>query len=139
MAYDAEQPFTIVHVPAPPQEPDDGLNRENIRKVRDRIATLDGERFNMGRWPNIEEFAHDCGTAACIGGWAEFVNGRAFPSGEKLEAVGRMFGVSTREADRLCFPPTWMDGVNTRAQAVAVLDHLIATGEVDWSVAEGLS
>jgi hypothetical protein len=141
----AEAPFTIVTVPTPPQYPDDGLNRENIRKVRDVIARLSRARFDMQAWARDtdgdhfaepDQLLHQCGTSGCIGGWTE-----ALIDGDAADSLGLNYSQS-----RALFYPEdkpLPGGLNpyeaTPAQAVAVLDHLIATGEVSWAVAERVS
>lgn len=113
------------------------MNVENIKKVRDLIAGLPAKRFAMNDWgfcgySGAEAFLHDCGAAACIGGWAEVLIG-----GEKMrmEQVYRLMGLSEDEGDDLCFPHVEGSMHASVAQGVAVLDHLLETGEVDWAYA----
>jgi hypothetical protein len=106
------------------------MNRENIKKVRDHIAGLPPEQFAMDAWT--------CGTCACIGGWTA----RLFlPPDElwSLSGVRRALGITSEDAERLFFwggagPTTvkWSD--TTAGQAVRVLDHLMETGRVEWSI-----
>jgi hypothetical protein len=148
MAYDTAEPFTVVTVPTPPQYPDDGLNRENIRRVRDVIASNDAARFSMTALARdhqgystdaVDILTHRCGTAGCIAGWAVAL----LMPGALADTIraARLFGLDWQTQGRALFcPPGWdIPDRYTQAQAVAVLDHLIATGEVDWSVAEGVS
>lgn len=45
------------------------MNRANLQLVRDRIADEPPENFSMRVW--------HCGTAHCIGGWAQLLGGYA--------------------------------------------------------------
>lgn len=117
------------------------MNRENITKVRDVIAALPAERFDMSDWLNDypnETFGRalkDCGTAACIGGWAVGVlKPRTRASSWEIPSIARrILGLSLDQADKL-FQPVPCDDRHllTPAQAVRVLDILLETGEVDW-------
>ena len=102
------------------------MNRENIKKVRDHIAVAGDEHFDMRNW--------DCGTSACIGGWTDRLCG---PPGNRDSTVtARTLGLDEEVANELFFmtetPVRMMDV--TREHAVRVLDHLLETGEVDWSI-----
>lgn len=121
------------------------LNRENVQKVRDFIAALDPKHFNMRYWTTRLEggaphyvshsdlIAHRCGSCACIGGWTEALLSE---SEDEERDAGDLLGLGEVDRDALFYP----DNVGpyediTIPQAVAVLDHLLETGEVDWSVA----
>lgn len=39
------------------------MNKENVLKLANLLDAIEEDRFDMGGW--------NCGTAACIGGWAE--------------------------------------------------------------------
>lgn len=129
------------------------MNRENIKIVRDHIASLPPERFDMRftfgdsgrvneRWyehsVTAHELLHPCGTAACIAGWALAV---LTPDSKKRlssDDAANLFGIDHHAGDTLFMPDGFSDpGRYTQPQAVAVLDHLLATGKVDWSVALG--
>lgn len=130
------------------------LNLPNLTILRDTIQTMDPSRFAMEAWSRnsdgdamatrAEMIRHDCGTAACIGGWAEVlfvakdddINIGTSEDAEIAEALG----LSLDQANDLFFPLTAIKeaGFNTnyeqltQAQAVDVLTHLMETGEVDW-------
>lgn len=135
MAYDAEH-FTVTEVSTPPHLP----NRADCLLVRDRIAALPSYLFDMATtFP-------DCGTAGCIMGWtAEVFNLEARTAiGEFRGDVAACLWGFTDSTNPLFFPTLADKGVMsdgrsgfkaTPAQAVRVLDHYLATGEVDWSVA----
>lgn len=110
------------------------ITKTNLRKVRDFIAALPPEKFDMGS-PYPE--ASECGTAACIGGWGRLVLGdlpvTLLTFGEEA------FGLTAHQAGAL-FYPNYVGDFSpmleaTPSHAVRVLDHLIETGEVDWSKA----
>lgn len=137
MAYDAEH-FTVTKVPTSPHVPD----RADCLLVRDRIAALSPHLFNM-----VDTFP-DCGTAGCIMGWtAEVLAVEKMDSDFtwRGDAAARVWGFNNSD-NPLFFPSRAEKGKDlmsdgrsgfkaTPAQAVRVLDHYLATGEVDWSVA----
>ena len=112
------------------------MNRENITKVRDVIAGLPSAEFDMRDWGN-----HECDTAACIGGWTARVvlNDRSLTE----RVCGDALGLTVGQRSTLFYPRGielpdggyWSPYDATPTQAVRVLDHLLATGEVDWNVA----
>lgn len=124
------------------------MNRKNIQKVRDHIAGLNPKRFNMALWAAERDgdddvapvrLKHDCGTCGCIGGWTDAIF-RTPRSKMGAESAGRALGLTEDQAQALFFPWGFPWGVNDGddwenikpAHAVRVLDHLLATGEVDW-------
>jgi hypothetical protein len=124
---------TEVHTPMLAQE-----GRENLTKVRNVIEFLDPSRFNMAQWntansPN--ELAHKCETAGCIGGWAE-------PILLSEDETAQLLGLSPSEGYALFYPsecgtPEWVSRSWQELKpkhAVQVIDHLLGTGKVDWSV-----
>lgn len=122
------------------------LNIPNIKRVRDVIAGLPDERFDMRDLyrKNGEEthptsagagsLVRECNTAACIAGWTVAL--LAPEEARAADAVTAMYllGLDERQRGALFMPPGYHQaGRYSRAQAVAVLDHLIETGEVSWS------
>lgn len=114
--------------------------RDRLVMLRDFLATLPDEKFDMGDCGS-ELWTHpDCGSPACIGGWARILY---LPRHERyldLREVGdRYLDLDAIKATDLFFPngDNWLDGaVNaTAVQAARVLDHLLNTGNVDWAVA----
>lgn len=94
-----------------------------------------------------------CNTSACICGWAVVLLGdeQRIRAGEGLWPMGvELFGLTDAQAQEL-FAPWDMDDEEqeakypddiayevmnaTPSQAVKVLDHLIATGDIDWNKA----
>lgn len=134
------------------------MNRERVAKLRDHMILLadrgENQRFNWNHWaraPNGDyatphRVENDCGTSACVAGWAVtlFSSYRHLTSGWKEEAV-QVLGITRNMANELFFPsptcapglhPSWANHtsqVPPRGVAM-VLDHLLLTGEVDWGV-----
>ena len=109
------------------------MNRENIKRVRDHLAELSPERFDMEVWgPGPKALRHDCGASACIAGWAQAILSPRSTMDPWWKAE-RLFELSPEQSADLFLAPGHRDA--TTSQAVAVLDHLLETGEVDWSVA----
>jgi hypothetical protein len=120
------------------------MNLDNIKTLRAHIAGLPEERFNMAQWSarqsgNVdytvpEDLLTDCGTAGCIGGWACALAGtretRKFNSTEIMDTARNYLGLTHEQAAAL-FLPDRLDG-RTRAEAIAVLDTLIKTGQPHW-------
>jgi hypothetical protein len=122
-------------------------NAENIRLVIEAIRTGDGHPeigFNMYEYTPVDDVpdqsGRGCGTAMCIGGWAYTLS-----TGEPAN-TDRRYGIRDIAADYLglTIPDAgtlfYAEGAGqstddiTADRAIAVLEHLIETGEVDWSV-----
>lgn len=104
--------------------------RDRMIRLRNFLATLPPEQFDMETWGDTCE----CGTPACIGGWCE----RLFSPDRSIFEweAGALIGLSKADAFDLFFPISQEPYSSTTAQAVQVLDHYLATGEIDWSVAK---
>lgn len=104
--------------------------RSRLVRLRDFLATLPEERFDMRDWNQTDE----CGSVCCIGGWTEHLF--AGPGELSEEAVAELIGLDYLEGQTLFYPANYDRAWDaTPAQAVRVLDHLLATGEVCWEVA----
>lgn len=118
--------------------------RARLMYLRDFLRALPPERFDIADWfsrdgkgslPSdraAQELTEPCGTAACIAGWTVAIfapRHRGSPGGE----AARLLGL---EDDCLFFPPSHKLLAYQPAQAADVIDHLLATGEVDWSAAQ---
>lgn len=104
------------------------VGRDRMIRLRDLLAKLPPEKFDMGTVGD-----RDCGTPACISGWAQ----RLFSQFDG--DMGAMLGLSPRQVDALFCPKGWTSAKPNDPRfpvsgAVKVLDHYLATGKIDWSV-----
>lgn len=129
------------------------MNVEAIKKVRRHLGKIKARHFDMsdffvlgdGEYTEIarkkfrtngEALEGSCGTAACIAGHALALLLPTEPiPADPEEAARKLFGLSREEGHDLFVPHYHTNDRTTRAQAVRVLDHLLATGEVDWNAA----
>ena len=115
------------------------MNRENIKKL---IGALEESKtYDQARW------CHTCGSPACIAGHAaalagatDMGNGRCAVDGRTVfiddTAIG-WTGLDNRQSADLFSPiPFGNLSEATKADAIATLEHLLETGEVDWEAAE---
>jgi hypothetical protein len=120
------------------------MNRENIQKVRDVIAGLPAWRFTM-EWYAAErdgddvlapKLAHTCNTAGCIAGWTvAALNAPLSGTWDTGDKAAILLGLSATQQHQLFTPPAHdVAGRYSRAHAVRALDHLLATGEVNWPI-----
>lgn len=137
------------------------MNTEHLLAVADAIehASIPDLGFNMCDFLAAADQQHPdhsgraCGTVACIGGWAYSLAKHATPpayveryspAAQDVFDTARDFLALTEEsAERLFFVEGLKsDGYGaddedleriTPAQAVAVLRHAAATGEIDWA------
>lgn len=129
------------------------MNVENILKVADAIERHEIEwlGFNMSHYCAVgkihltDHSGHNCGTVACIAGWGAAVSGvpksRMTEDFDAETPAMEFMGLSEDQMDHLFYAkshPHFSSHKNwnniTQDQAVAVLRHLAATGEVDWSI-----
>jgi hypothetical protein len=81
-------------------------------KLRDRIKahiTEDPQRLRMSEW--IVDEADDCGTAACIAGWAMLLSHHETPSYDRFvsaETLANNLDIPWDIAHRLCFVSRWL-------------------------------
>lgn len=113
------------------------MNIEAILAVADAIeADARPElQFDMACWGN--EVRHNCRTPACIAGYAAFPLG----GGSVVHRAEDVLDLATDTAQRLFLASDsrrYLEEI-TPAQAVAVLRHLAATGEVNWARFDYLS
>lgn len=116
------------------------MNKENILKVADAIErhTIPDLGFNMGSWvdrrAHEDKSGHNCGTTACIAGWATAVAGgnlaKLSISEVRDEAIAYL-GVTRDQAFWLF---AGFRGDPEPPEAVATLRNLAETGKVNWSV-----
>lgn len=117
--------------------PAEVTTRDRLLRLRDFLAELPAERFEMSNTGTLLWENPHCGSPACIGGWARILFVPWQDRFVGLTEVGfTRLGLSYGQADALFFPAGGWNAYSAMpAQAVKVLDHLIATGEVDWGVA----
>lgn len=128
-----------------------GINVENILKTADAIEqhSIPDLGFNMGVFKSkaetdtgypchIDLTGRGCGTVACIAGWAESLWAHEGKPLALYHGSQHFFGMEGRDDDHalLLMPEGWARSPEqyTPARAVAVLRHLAATGEVDWTI-----
>ncbi len=127
------------------------MNIGNILKVADAIenSTVQNLGFNMKGYMQINSkhaidySGKDCGTVACIAGWACAIEGVPYEdishSSVAFNMGAKLFGLSEEEAEELFVPET--ETVNyystdiLPANAVRCLRNLAITGKVDWEAA----
>ena len=143
---------------------DIGLNVNRLRDLADFIERLPEGQFDMNEWgdgtavdavAHVREFgeAQECGTPACIAGWAavlyagdaveDAINNRvaayglpntgAATLGLKKDAAKRPPWGPRTLADELFVPDIDLLAV-TQYDAAMVLRHLADTGRVDWTI-----
>lgn len=117
-------------------------HKKNIRTVAWHIAraTLSTREenpigFNMGWWKQssfngYDKTGHNCGTTACIAGWArEILTPALAKAGVHPKPIATdRFGLALWQADSLFY----RGEEPTNCQAAATLYHLAETGKVDW-------
>jgi hypothetical protein len=126
-----------------------------INELAGFLANLPDAEFDMTTWGHAGfKPLHNCGTPACIGGWAAalFEPNTFFPTRDVNAYLAPILGLTLEQAQDLFTPNeggwtshprgpggTLPKGTNqsdlTRTMAVAVLRNLARTHRVDWSVA----
>lgn len=133
------------------------MNKRNVKKLATHLHGLRDtpKRFHWPTWsgyisdPNrspdkITRVKHDCGTCACVGGWAVALFGYSWWRSQSVADRARsLLGLSEDQSRALFYPTnapglhsTWMghsEDVPPQAAAM-VLENLLETGEVDWSI-----
>jgi hypothetical protein len=139
-------------------------NRFDMRHIAEYIYYDTDDNYPEDGYPKDDDLPilamkHGaCNTSACICGWAivmlatqeEYINNRKNDGGA-FALAGDLLGLDYDQAEELFSPWDWQhlgggaggskypDAYSFRAatpaEAVKVLDHLMATGEVDWNKA----
>lgn len=121
------------------------MNVERLTELRDTIAKLDSQRFNMNYWAvhmkadsrpmaRSQELVHDCGTCGCIGGWAEAMYAEEGKITGHVEPAAKLLGLDDETGYALFYPDNIEDYDSiSQSEAVQTIDKLINTGVVDWS------
>ena len=96
------------------------LGMMDREELRDTQADRDERGFCMSSWPNL----HDCGTPACIGGWASRLLGYDWSLKDDGTAPG---------AHDLFFPTGADWRAISMAKATIALRNYLTTGEARWA------
>ncbi len=148
MPYDATN-FVVTDVPAPVRDPKSITDpRERVAYLRDFLRTLPPERFDMRTFGRrgVRDTQHmqngvrvssdTCGTAACIAGWANLLWAKEGQMTNAHRRAANFLGLDRRASELLFWPWQSAGGFDsTPTKAASVLDHYLATGEINWSVA----
>lgn len=128
------------------------MNTNRILKLADLIEAGDDKLgFNMETYGSAsgayeDRSGHNCGTVACIGGWAVAAFG-AYGKGEDVslsrvihtydvpESARNLLGLEADTAARLFLAGGISSSDVTPAVAARCLRNLAETGEVDWEKA----
>lgn len=135
------------------------MNVENILKVADAIENhkIPWLGFNMEDYVSTDlddKSGHNCGTVACIAGWAAAVNnleskvppnpnrtrrgeilgGDIVWAEESVQVGAEFMGLDYGQYEELFHPSECNWETIDPEKAVRTLRHLAATGEVDWTV-----
>ena len=118
-------------------------NAENIRKVIEMIKD-EQNYFDMSTWNrmgdvNINYPPNVCGTPACIGGWSEAIIKHELKIAQDPDffdyldeaVIAEWLGIMPEDAEELFYG---IGTIATREEAIAHLEHIIETDEVNWSL-----
>lgn len=131
------------------------MNRERIQQLRDHIASLPDEKFDMRLLVGVEGCSsyepydeavdpeapitnalHECGTAACIAGHAVALFEPLTPvSSTSAIQAAALLGLNWHTGARELFMPEGYEdaGLYNRKDAIRTLDRLLETGTVNWN------
>ena len=113
------------------------MNAERIRELADVIERQPDVGFRALDGFNMEFVNHPCGTPSCIVGWARSLWGSQHSwLSDILDLVGDRAGqlIVPNHSYAHYVAHKGEPGHITASHAAAVLRHLAATGEVDWTV-----
>lgn len=109
--------------------------RERLEYLRDFLRErVKPKEFDMWGIPDPHDTGTGkCGSPACIAGWALAIMGSDHLC---ITHIGpAMFGLTVGVSMELFGGITPLKAAATPTQAANVLDHLLRTGEVDWTAA----
>lgn len=129
------------------------MNRPRLQILADHLRSLPDERFDMANWFSKEgendtlralaspgAFVHECGTAACVAGWAVALFS---PRGANWcdDTARDELDLSARQAAALFEPHNFEDGRYTRTDAIAAIQSMLDSPDDDalpvWPSREG--
>jgi hypothetical protein len=112
----------------------------NIKNLTKLVKVLESdkaqEHFNMSvvcTGPDI----NTCGAVACIGGWANLIqHGDKAYAGDyrPLYEAGNWLGLAEDQSMLLFLPPGEFVYLTNPKDGAKVVQHLIETGKVNWSI-----
>lgn len=117
------------------------MNIERILQLADFIEKLSPERFDISLWIKApdrfltnQQLIHDCGTCACIGGWAQMLfNDPYEDSISHSQHAFELLGLTELQADKLFCPPNYSEpSLYPQDRVVRTLRRLAKTGEILW-------
>lgn len=111
------------------------MNRERLKTLRDHLAGLPDEKLDM-RWYVAQQgfglplgdpaILSECGTTACIAGWA------AHLFGGQPDDAGLPLHLSHEQSMALFCPDSFEnEGRYTRTDAIAAIDSMLANPDDD--------
>ena len=113
-------------------------NATNINKLISFISSLPPEQFEMSQWERPAE----CGTVACLGGWAERLISPSEPA--MMNTINSWLDIDDKTSKRLFFMSDDIMGLGAfdrlepshrQQAAITVLQRLRDENVVDWHVA----
>lgn len=118
------------------------MNEQRINQLINYLRTNFCEvGFNMESFAPVGDLVdysgHNCGTSCCLAGHVLIQAGISTSSFLIDSVAAEYLGLSEIQSTRL-FTPVSLKNLDpysaTPEQAIKVLEHLLATGEVDWGV-----
>lgn len=125
-----------------------------LQEVADFLKTMDNSKdaqtgFDMLCSHPSQTTRHPCGSACCIGGWINYVNGTHYSLAHAVQQLTTKVdkGVQYEEAHELCFMkrgvadmglPDRIEAIENRMvsvtpqQAARAIEILLETGACDW-------
>jgi hypothetical protein len=95
--------------------------------------------FDMAFYKPTDETTHPCGSACCIGGWANLLKKDTFNDNSEIEEV--LMSISNLEyktANNLCFNMNAMDRNPTPQQGAQAIRNAIEFGDPKWEELLGM-
>ena len=107
-----------------------------IRKGDERLGFNMIDFYTLAGWSKPDMSGNQCGTVACIAGWAVFLEDgpEALALGRNIERrAAKILGLPEDHADRL-FSPDHTDRWSsiTPDHAASVLEEFAETGKIEW-------
>jgi len=109
------------------------INTDNINRLIETISKAPADHMIMNNWNE----PRPCGTAHCIGGWAQVLGAPQDPRDR-----AKWYGINTIEVNALEFMNNdqmfglaqfdMLPADQRKVLMLGVLNNLLATGHVDW-------